>query len=60
MTKPKQTLWQTAEAHWEYNKGVLIILDPSLIDANKRYLDLMRNFYIQAFIHGRKHGKEEK
>ena len=59
MTKQKKTLWQIAEDHWRYNKGVIVILDPTLLSINSKYLDLMENFYTQAFIHGYKHGKEK-
>jgi len=42
--------------HWEYTRGIIVKLDPSLPE---RYLSLMEYLYIEAAIHFFKHGKEE-
>ena len=60
MTKPKLIVRQVAEAHWQYTRGILLKLDPTLESINSKYLELMKYFYIESHIHGHKHGKEDK
>jgi len=59
MTEPKKQARQIAEEHWDYNREIIILLDDSLTGDNIKYLHLMEYFYIEAFVHGIKHGKEE-
>lgn len=58
MTKSKKTVRQIAEEHWNYNKGILLALDKEL--ERHQSFALMKYFYIESFVHGYKHGKEDK
>jgi len=49
MTKPKKTPRQVAEEHWEYTEHILV-----------KMVGMMHYFYIEAMIHGYKHGKDSK
>jgi len=60
MTKPKKQAKGIAENHWNYNREIILLLDNSLLGENIRYLHLMEYFYIEAFVHGFKHGKDNK
>ena len=49
MTKPNKTPRQLAEEHWNYIE--LLLFQQRLIE---------KKLFIDAFIHGYKHGKESK
>ena len=49
------TAKKQAELHWEYIKVLLLIHEPS-----NKTLAVYEYLYTQAFIHGYKHGKEER
>lgn len=49
MTKPKKTIRQEAEEHWEYIEQVLA----------RRQMET-KHLFIEAYIHGHKHGRESK
>ena len=53
MTAPKPTPQQVAEEHYEYIKGLLVA-------SGQKVTELDRYLYIQAMVHGTKHGREEK
>lgn len=59
MTKAKETDRQTAERHWQYNKGLIQKLDTRLTTDYWGYLEVMHYLYVEAFIHGIKHGKQK-
>jgi len=59
MTKKKQTLRELAESHWKYSSQIATFSDETLLDTNKKYLELMKYFYIEAAVHFYKHAKEE-
>ena len=60
MTRPRLNEHQIAYQHWEYNKELILKLDPTLDSINEKYLKLMEYFYVEAFKHGYKHAKGEK
>lgn len=49
---------ETAQAHWIYSRGIIdrIVGEEASSDD---VLSLCEYLYVQAFIHGYKHGKEE-
>ena len=49
MTLPRKTPRQLAEEHWDW-------LEPILL----KQLELTRRLFIDAMIHGHKHGKEDR
>lgn len=49
MTKPKKTVEQLALEHWAYIESVLL-----------ESARMQMKLYTSAFIHGHKHGKEDK
>lgn len=51
----KEEIMELAEEHWEYTAGLLDALD---FDEDKEVTLGLRYIYIQAFIHGFKHGEE--
>ena len=45
---------KTAKAHWEYTKGV--IERSATIPITEEKLELMEYLYVEAMLHGYKHG----
>ena len=53
---------EKAQAHWGYTEQVILLSVPEVQrqDFEKTYIPLMKYLYIQAMVHGYKHGVEEK
>lgn len=49
LTQTEEELRVVAEGHWVYTESII-----------ERVLDLARTCYIKAFIHGYKHGLEDR
>jgi len=47
-----------AKEHWEYTKGILELTTISEL-SDEQVIDLCGHLYVQAMIHGYKHGKED-
>ena len=54
--EPSDAVERLAEAHWGYNLGLMSRCDVYVDET----LNVMGYLYTQAFIHGYKHGKEDK
>lgn len=52
----KEEIKELAEHHWRFIEGLLVCLKGK----SKEEIDLMKYLYIQAFIHGFKHGQDKK
>ena len=61
--KNKEEIRELAEEHWKYTEGVIQrIVTGKWTDVvlEKETLSLFKYVYVEALIHGFKHGKEDK
>lgn len=52
---------ESAEAHWKYTLGIierLPIEGVAIIDEYQKWLPLLEYLYVEALLHGYKHGSE--